>query len=105
TNVSVANQTTLLDSLSGDYEAAEGGGIGLKTSASTVTADSSPAGIQAHRYAVMNDRITTAFQTARSAGLTNPRVIFKVPSTERAAIVAVPISALDAAYRLNANSV
>jgi uncharacterized repeat protein (TIGR02059 family) len=104
-NVSVANQTTLLDSLSGDYEPAEGGGVGLKTTASITSSDSSPAGVQANRYTVLSDRITTAFQTARSAGMTTPRVVFKVPASERAAIVAVPISTLDAAYRLSGNSV
>lgn len=104
-NISAANQTTILDGLSGDYEAADGGGIGLKTSAASITGDISPAGVQANRYTVSGEKVLTAFQTARTAGLAIPRVAFKVPSTERAAIVAVPISVLDTAYRLNARSV
>ncbi|WP_138753709.1 Ig-like domain-containing protein [Paenibacillus sinopodophylli] len=105
TNISAANQTTILDSLSGDYEASEGGGIGIKTTAATSVTDVSPAGVQANRYTVNGEKILTAYQTARSAGLATPRVAFKVPASESAAIVAVPISALDTAYRLNANSV
>lgn len=104
TNVSAANQTTILDGLSGDYEASEGGGIGLKTTAAITVIDLSPAGVQANRYTLSNEKVLTAFQTARAAGLTIPRVAFKVPTSERAAIVAIPISTLDAAYRLNANS-
>ncbi|MEV5029676.1 Ig-like domain-containing protein [Paenibacillus sp. LPE1-1-1.1] len=104
-NISAANQTTILDGLSGDYEAADGGGIGLKTSAASVTADISPAGAQANRYTVSGEKMLTAYETARKAGLAIPRIAFKVPATERAAIVAVPISALDTAFRLNASSV
>ncbi len=105
TNISVANQTTLIDSLTGDYEPAEGGGVGLKTTAASISSDTSPAGVQANRYTIIGDRVTTAYQTARNAGLVNPRVVFKVPTTERAAIVSVPLSVLDAAFRLNANSI
>lgn len=105
TNINAANQTTILDGLSGDFETSDGGGIGLKTTAATTMFDVSPAGVQANRYTLSNDKLLTAFQTARSAGLTSPRVAFKVPASERAAIVAVPINALDAAYRLNSNSI
>lgn len=104
-NISVANQTTILDSLTGDYEAADGGGIALKTTAATSVTDVTPAGVQANRYTVTSEKVLTAFQTARSSGMTSPRVTFKVPSTERAAIVAISISTLEAAYRLNTNSV
>ncbi|MCA0757529.1 Ig-like domain-containing protein [Paenibacillus sp. N4] len=105
TNVAAANQTTVLDGLSGDYEAADGGGIGLKTTAAETTIDVSPAGVQASRYTVMSDRVLTAYQTMKTAGLANPRVVFKVPSTERAAIVAVSVGTLDSAYRLNSDFV
>jgi hypothetical protein len=105
TNINAANQTTILDGLSGDYEASDGGGVGLKTTAATTMFDVSPTGVQANRYTLSNEKLLTAFQMARAAGLTSPRVAFKVPSSERAAIVAVPISALDAAYRLNSNSI
>jgi uncharacterized repeat protein (TIGR02059 family) len=105
TNISAANQTTLIDGLSGDYESSAGGGVGLKTSAATTMMDVSPAGNQATRYTVSGEKVLTAFQTARAAGLTVPRVAFQVPASERAAIVAVAISALDTAYRLSPNSV
>lgn len=103
-NVNAANQTTLLDTLSGDYEAADGG-VGLKTIASTTSTDVSPAGNTATRYTVMNDKFLSAYQTARAAGLASPRIVFKVPNTERAAIVAIPVVALDMAYRQGGNTV
>ncbi|OMF35847.1 hypothetical protein BK133_10385 [Paenibacillus sp. FSL H8-0548] len=105
TNLSAANQTTLIDGLTGDYEASAGGGVGLKASAATTATDVSPAGVQAKRYSVTSEKVLTAFQTARSAGLAVPRVAFQVPAAEPAAIVSVPISTLDTAYRLNASSV
>ncbi|WP_424766642.1 Ig-like domain-containing protein [Paenibacillus sp. sgz302251] len=105
TNVNAANQTTLLDSLTGDYEAADGSGVGMKTSTASTSTDVSPSGATATRYVVMNDKILSAYQTARSAGLANPRVVFKVPSHERAAIVAIPVLALDMANRQGGNAV
>jgi uncharacterized repeat protein (TIGR02059 family) len=104
-NISAANQTTILDGLSGDYEESAGGGIGLKTSAATTTMDTSPAGVQANRYTLPYDKLLTAFQTVRTAGIATPRVAFKVSASENAAIVSVPISTLDMANRINANSV
>ncbi|WP_169084570.1 Ig-like domain-containing protein [Paenibacillus sp. PL91] len=104
-NISAANQTTILDGLSGDYEESAGGGIGLKTSAATTTTDTSPAGVQANRYTLPYDKLLTAFQTVRTAGIATPRVAFKVPASENAAIVSVPISTLDMANRINANSI
>lgn len=103
-NENVANQTTLLDSLSGDYEGVDGG-VGLKTSASTITTDISAVGNVANRYTVMNDKFIVAYQTARAAGLTNPRVVFKVPAHERAAIVAIPVIALDMANKQGGNTI
>jgi uncharacterized repeat protein (TIGR02059 family) len=104
-NVNVVNQTTLFDTLSGDYEAADGGGVGLKTSAAATSTDVSPAGNTATRYTVMNDRFLSAYQTARAAGLASPRIVFKVPNTERAAIVAIPLIALDMANRQGGDTV
>lgn len=104
-NVSAANQTTILDGLSDDYEESDGGGISLKATAATTIIDSSPAGVQANRYTLSNEKLLTAYQTARTAGIAIPRVAFKIPATERAAIVSVPISTLDMAYRINAKSV
>lgn len=98
-NTNVANQTTLLDSLSGDYEASEGGGVGIKYTGATSSVDTSPAGVSANRYTVQNDKLITAVTTARNAGLTNPRIAFKVPDSERAGLVAVNLIALEMASK------
>lgn len=99
TNVTVANQTTLIDSLPGGYEEADGGGIGLTTSMATQTSDISPAGYSTTRYTIQSDKLSTAYTTAKGAGINNARVVFEVPSSERAAVVAVPLTALESAYR------
>ncbi|MHA6481319.1 Ig-like domain-containing protein [Paenibacillus sp. strain BS8-2] len=99
TNTTVANQTTLLDSLTGDYEASEGGGVGIKYTGATTSTDTSPAGVSANRYTVQNDKLIAAVTTARNAGLTNPRVAFKVPDSERAGLVAVNLIALEMASK------
>lgn len=98
-NTNVANQTTLLDSLTGDYEASEGGGVGIKYTGATSSADTSPAGVSAYRYTVQNDKLIAAVTTARNAGLTNPRIAFKVPDSERAGLVAVNLIALEMASK------
>lgn len=98
-NISVLNSTSLLDSLTGDYEASDGGGVGLKPTTATTMSDVSPGGNSALRYTVQSDKIIVAYQTARASGMTSPRVAFKVPSTERAAIVAIPLLALETVYR------
>lgn len=103
-NVNVANQTTLLDTLSGDFESVDGG-IGIKSSTVTSATDTSPAGMSANRYTLSQDKISQAYQTARTAGVALPKVVFTVPSMESAAIVSVPLSALDSAYRLGTASV
>lgn len=102
-NVNAANQTTLLDTLTGDYEAADGDGIALKTSATTTSADVSPAGVAASRYTIMNDRFITAVTTSRDAGIASPRIVFKVPSHEKAAIVGISVIALDMANKQGGN--
>jgi cyanobacterial long protein repeat len=99
TNVTAANQTTLIDSLPGGYEEADGGGIGLTTSMATQTSDISPAGYTTTRYTIQTDKLSTAYTAAKSAGMNNARVVFEVPSSERAAVVAVPLTVLDTAYR------
>ncbi|MFC4777830.1 Ig-like domain-containing protein [Paenibacillus sp. GCM10023252] len=103
-DLSAANQTTWLDSLSGDYEAADGGGIGLKTSAASLSTASSPAGFTANQYLISGEKLTTAYQAARTAGQTKLRAVFKVPSTEKAAIVALPLSTLLQEYRYGSQS-
>ncbi|MFD0957900.1 Ig-like domain-containing protein [Paenibacillus chungangensis] len=99
TNMNVANQTSLLDSLSGDFEAAAGGGVGIKTSAATSTTDQSPSGQSTKRYAIKNDKFVMAVAKAREAGITVPRIVFKVPDYEKAAMAGVSIAALDMASK------
>lgn len=99
TNVTVANQTTLIDSLPGGYEEASGGGIGLTTSMATQTSDISPAGYTTTRYTIQADKLSTAYTAAKGAGISNARVVFQVPSSERAAVVSVPLTVLETAYR------
>lgn len=103
-NVNVANQTTLLDTLSGDFESVDGG-IGIKSTSVASATDTSPAGMSAQRYTLPQDLISQAYQTARSAGVAAPKVVFTVPVTESAAIVSVPLSALDNAYRLGTKAI
>ncbi|RIX51069.1 hypothetical protein D3P08_18505 [Paenibacillus nanensis] len=103
-NVNVANQTTLLDTLTGDYEATEdGNGVVIKSSGATVSSDISPAGVSANRYTLNNDKLITAVTTSRNAGLTNPHIVFKVPDHEKAAIVAVSVITLEMAYKQGGN--
>lgn len=103
TNVNVANQTTVLDSLTGDYESAVGGGVAIKSSGASQTWDQSPAGTSASRYQVMGDRVITAVNTQLSASMNQPRVVFKVPDNERAALVSVPLLTLETVIALNSN--
>ncbi|GKU76903.1 Ig-like domain-containing protein [Paenibacillus sp. L3-i20] len=98
-NTNILNETSFLDSLTGDYEAAIGGGIGIKPSAANSTTDVSPAGVTANRYTLQTDKFIAALTTYKASGLASPRIVFKVPDHERAAIVAVPILALELALR------
>ncbi|SFJ26581.1 repeat-containing protein [Paenibacillus sp. UNC496MF] len=104
TEVGAANQTTWADNASGDYEAAEGGGLGIKSSAAITTSTVSPAGIPANQYALTGEKVTAAYNAVRSVSGTVPRVVFTVPSTENAAIVALPLGALEDAKKLASNA-
>ncbi|OBR63568.1 hypothetical protein A7K91_06350 [Paenibacillus oryzae] len=98
-NTTIANQTTLLDTLTGDYEASEHGGVAIKPSGATVMTDTSPAGVQANRYTVDQAKFVTAVTTSRDAGIANPRVAFKVPEGQNAALVAVSLIPLEMASK------
>ncbi|MEK3883912.1 Ig-like domain-containing protein [Paenibacillus sp. PL2-23] len=99
-NVNVANQTTLLDTLTGDYEAAEDGqGVVIKSSGAMSTSDVSHGGTAANRYTLNNDKFIAAVTTARNAGLASPRIAFMVPDSQKAAIVAVSVITLEMAYK------
>ncbi|MBH5320607.1 Ig-like domain-containing protein [Paenibacillus sp. GSMTC-2017] len=98
-NAAVVNDTSFADSLTGDYEAADGGGVTIKTSASMLTSDTSPAGVQTNRYTVQSDKFLAAITLSKDAGITSPRIVFKVPDLERAALVAIPVIALELALK------
>lgn len=98
-NTTVANQTTLLDSLSGDYEEASGGGVAIKSTGASTSTDTSPAGVSAIRYTVDQGKFVTAVSTSRDAGLANPRVAFKVPESQKAALVAISLIPLEMASK------
>lgn len=98
-NANVANQTTIMDSLTGDYEAADGEGVGIKTSGSTISSDTSPAGVSANRYTVSGEKFLMAVTTSKDAGLANPRIVFKVPDYDKAALVSIPVVALEMASK------
>jgi len=98
TNLSVANQTTLADSLSTDYAEAANGLI-IKPSASTQSSDVSPGGYSVNRYTINNEKLNTAISTLSDAQMKNAKIIFEVPASERAAIVVYPVASLDYALR------
>ncbi|EFM09035.1 outer membrane protein [Paenibacillus curdlanolyticus YK9] len=80
------------------------GNVVLKPLDATATSDLSPGGRSAQRYTLTADKVTAAFNTARTSSSKLPRVTFEVPPTEGAALVAVPISALEAAKSSAANA-
>ncbi|MHA7967142.1 Ig-like domain-containing protein [Paenibacillus sp. CAU 1782] len=98
-NTTIANQTTLLDTLTGDYEASDGGGVAIKSTGATIMTDSSPAGVQANRYTVDQGKFVTAVTTSRDAGIASPRVAFKVPEGQNAALVAISLIPLEMASK------
>ncbi|MFD2117008.1 Ig-like domain-containing protein [Paenibacillus yanchengensis] len=103
-NTNVANQTTLIDTLTGDYEVIDTNAVGLKSSAATKQLTTSPSGISVNKYTIMNEKFITAVTTAHKAGISNPRVVFQVPGTEGAAVVALSVAALEMAYKQNGNA-
>lgn len=96
TNMSVANQTTVLDALSDDYASATNG-ILLKTTASSTSSDISPGGKSVTKYTVNTEKLITAVTTLANSNMTTANIVFDVPATEKAAIVAYSIAALEAA--------
>ncbi|NBD26728.1 Ig-like domain-containing protein [Paenibacillus glycinis] len=104
TDVSAANQTTWADNAGGDFEVATGGGIAIKTSVATTSSAVSPAGIPTNQYAITAEKMTNAYNAVRSVSGTLPRVVFTVPSTENAAIVAFPLGAMEDAKKLTSNA-
>nr|WP_275589168.1 Ig-like domain-containing protein [Paenibacillus sacheonensis] len=99
-----ANQTTWSDNANGDFEQAAGGGLGIKTSVATTSSAVSPAGLPVRQYALSSEKVTNAYNMIRSVGGMAPRVVFTVPNTESAAMVALPLGALEDAKKLTSNA-
>ncbi|CAH1193073.1 hypothetical protein PAECIP111893_00380 [Paenibacillus plantiphilus] len=95
TDINAANQTSWTDNAGGDFEAATGGGLSIKKSAATTTSAISPAGRSTTQYELSAEKITSAYSAIRSASGMQPRVVFTVPDSENAGMVALPLKALE----------
>lgn len=95
-NQTLANQTTILDTLPNDFAAADDGVL-LKSSTSTRSNDVSPSGQSATRYTIKTESLTQAATSLIDAGMKDAKIVFEVPTSESAAIVAYPIVALQVA--------
>ena len=95
-NMAVANQTTIIDSLSDDF-ASVPNGVLLKTSASSMNNDVSPGGSRATNYTITTDKLVTAITTLAAAEMKTANIVFEVPTTQNAAIVSYSLAALQAA--------
>ncbi|AZN38539.1 Ig-like domain-containing protein [Paenibacillus albus] len=104
TDKTAANQTTWDDSTSGDYTSAPGGGLGIKTSAATTSSAVSPAGNGVNQFALTAETINNAYNTIRKTGGMEPKAVFTVPTTERAAMVALPLAALESVKKATPNA-
>ncbi|MFF2483670.1 Ig-like domain-containing protein [Paenibacillus sp. NPDC058071] len=96
-NFSASNQTSSLDTIPGGFVQVTGGGIGIDPSTVIRTTGTSPAGFNATKYTVQAEKITLGFQALRTTSSSVARLVIQVPSSENAAIVAVPIAALQSA--------
>ncbi|BBH23895.1 hypothetical protein Back11_52400 [Paenibacillus baekrokdamisoli] len=103
TDTNAANQTTWSDNMSGDFEAADGGGLSIKQTAVTKVNGVSPAGKSANQYVLSAEKVAAAFNTVRSVSGMSPRVVFTVPTTENAGLVAISLSALEDAKKTVSN--
>lgn len=100
TDFSVANQTSWTDNnANGDFETAAGGGLNIKIAAATTSSDTSPAGRTTRRYTLSSVKVAAAYQAVTSTSGMTPRVVFTVPDSELAAIVAISLEALQEAKK------
>jgi len=99
TDYTVGNQSSWTGtvSLPSDFEPSDRGGLNMKLTVATTTSGLSPAARVAQRYMISGDRLSAAYTAIRNGSSSTPRVQFTVPSSELAAIVAVPMSHLEAA--------
>jgi len=104
TDVTAVNQTQQGDGLSGDLTSADGGGVAFKTNIASTSLVTSPGGSSVSRYVIPDDKLAMAFEKVRSGGITVPRVVFAVPDTEKAGIVALSPAALEQAFKQASNA-
>lgn len=94
----LANQTTLIDILPNEY-AALTNGVLLKEATATKSTAKSPSGKSVTQYTVSNTSIQTVIDAVKSTGTSSIEIRFEVPTTEAAAVVVFPMSALQSASR------
>ncbi|WP_308636659.1 Ig-like domain-containing protein [Paenibacillus silvisoli] len=104
TDSNVANQTTWDDASDSDYKSATGGGLEIKVAVATTSSVVSPAGAAVNQFALSSEKVTAAFSAIRKIAGTVPRVVFTVPDTEKAAVVALPLGAMEATKKATSNA-
>ncbi|WP_157272917.1 Ig-like domain-containing protein [Paenibacillus daejeonensis] len=107
TDYQVGNQSSWTGggSLPSDFEVSDRGGLNMKMTVAITQSSMSPAGRIAQRYTIHADKVTAAYQAIRNGSGDRPRVQFTVPSSEMAAIVAVPVRQLEEVSRQTTNAV
>jgi uncharacterized repeat protein (TIGR02059 family) len=87
--------------LPGGTKTPTGVDLNLSAAQASTSEDISPGDRPSLRYTLTPDKITSAYQALRSQSAGTPRVVFTVPSSENAAIVAVPIYPLNQALEVS----
>ncbi|CAM4275891.1 Ig-like domain-containing protein [Paenibacillus tarimensis] len=80
------------------------GAIQMDKAGAMVTSDTTPTGMTVNRYTITNEKLSSAFSAARNSSASKGRVVFAVPETERAAVVAVPLRALEEVKSMTADA-
>ncbi|MBP3966913.1 Ig-like domain-containing protein [Paenibacillus lignilyticus] len=104
TDSNVANQTTWDDATSGDFKSAVGGGLEIKVSSATTASAVSPAGNTVNKFILSSEKVAQAYNAVRKAGGAMPRVVFTVPDSEKAAVVALPLGTLEDTKKATSNA-
>ncbi|WP_338553394.1 Ig-like domain-containing protein [Paenibacillus sp. KS-LC4] len=97
---SVTNSSSIIDLIPGEFTQSSDGGVLMTSGAFTKTSHQTASGRSSVKYSISADKLAPAYQAARTANLTKSRIIVEIPSSENAAVVAVPLSTL-----LNASSI
>lgn len=80
-------------------------GVELRTIDAVLSSGMSPGGKSARMYSFSQEKVITAFTLARANGGGIPAVIVSIPSTDAAALIAIPLSAVDTVVRQSSNAV